>query len=118
MSRSVGSKTCTTGSTAMPNAPVPQQPASPATVLAAVRARTPARLLAGRAGAAYRTQTQLDLRRDHAAARDAVWTEFDMDRDLGDVVRRFDLFLVQSQAHDKSDYLLRPDRGRRLNREA
>ena len=41
-------------------------------LLATVRARTPARLLAGRAGVAYRTPTQLDLRRDHAAARDAV----------------------------------------------
>jgi len=37
-----------------------------------VHARTPARLLAGRAGAAYRTQTQLELRKAHAAARDAV----------------------------------------------
>src|SRR5216683_2645935 len=37
-----------------------------------VRAQTPARLLAGRSGAAYRTNTQLDLREAHAAARDAV----------------------------------------------
>jgi ethanolamine ammonia-lyase small subunit len=37
-----------------------------------IRARTPARLLVGRAGAAYRTNTQLDLREAHAAARDAV----------------------------------------------
>lgn len=87
-------------------------------LLATVRARTPARLLTGRAGSAYRTHTQLDLRRDHAAARDAVWAELDMDRDLGDVVHRFGLFLVQTQAHDKNDYLLRPDRGRRLSEEA
>ena len=33
-----------------------------------IRARTPARLLAGRAGAAYRTDTQLELREAHAAA--------------------------------------------------
>ena len=39
-----------------------------------VRARTPARLLVGRAGGAYRTGTQLDLRDAHAAARDAVRT--------------------------------------------
>ena len=37
-----------------------------------IRARTPARLLAGRSGAGYRTATQLDLREAHAAARDAV----------------------------------------------
>src|SRR5262245_56683350 len=82
-------------------------------LLAAVRARTPARLLAGRSGAAYRTLTQLDLRRDHAA-----WAGLGVVRDLGDVVHRFGLFLVQTQAHDKNDYLLRPDRGRRLNEEA
>jgi ethanolamine ammonia-lyase small subunit len=89
-----------------------------ANLLAAVRARTPARLLTGRSGAGYRTVTQLDLRRDHAAARDAVWAELDMDRDLGEVARRFDLFLVQTQATDKNDYLLRPDHGRRLSDEA
>ena len=42
-----------------------------------IRARTPARLLAGRSGAAYRTSTQIDLREAHAAARDAVREEFD-----------------------------------------
>jgi ethanolamine ammonia-lyase small subunit len=87
-------------------------------LLAMVRSRTPARLLAGRAGVAYRTPTLLDLRRDHAAARDAVWAELDMNRDLGDVVDRFGLFLVQTQAHDKNEFLLRPDRGRRLSAEA
>ena len=83
-------------------------------LLAAVRARTPARLLVGRAGAGYRTATLLDLRRDHAAARDAVQTDFDL-AELGpDLVARFDLFAVQTQATSKEDYLLRPDRGRRL----
>src|SRR5438093_12611437 len=92
--------------------------ADPTTLLAGVRARTPARLLTGRAGAAYRTPTLLDLRRDHAAARDAVWAELDLDRDLGDLTRRFGLFLIQTQAHDKNDFLLRPDRGRRLSPDA
>jgi ethanolamine ammonia-lyase small subunit len=35
-----------------------------------IRARTPARILMGRAGAAYRTNVQLELREAHAAARD------------------------------------------------
>lgn len=84
-------------------------------LLPAIRARTPARLLAGRAGVAYRTETQLDLRRDHAAARDAVWADlglYDIDNEL---VVRYDLFDVQTQALSKEDYLLRPDRGRLLN---
>ena len=33
-----------------------------------IRARTPARLIVGRAGAAYRTGTQLELRAAHANA--------------------------------------------------
>ena len=39
-----------------------------ADLIRAVRQRTPARILIGRAGPAYRTHTQLALRRDHAAA--------------------------------------------------
>jgi len=85
-------------------------------VLAAIRARTPARILVGRAGPSYRTATQLELRRDHAAALDAVHAEVDMERDLGiDLVRRFQLFEVRTRAASKEEYLLRPDLGRRLD---
>jgi ethanolamine ammonia-lyase small subunit len=81
-----------------------------------VRAQTPARLLAGRSGAAYRTNTQMDLREAHAAARDAVRIELDLIADLGDdFVREWDLFEVSSRASNKEDYLLRPDLGRHLN---
>ena len=84
-------------------------------VMRAVRARTPARLLVGRAGPAYRTATQLELRRDHAAAVDAVHAELDLNRDLGaDFVGRWGLFEVVTRARDKPEYLMRPDLGRRL----
>lgn len=84
--------------------------------LAALRARTPARILTGRAGAAYRTATQLQLRQDHAAARDAVHAEVDLLRDFGaELVRRYDLFEVATRAADKQQYLMRPDLGRLLN---
>ncbi len=84
--------------------------------LATVRARTPARILTGRAGSGYRTATQLQLREDHAAALDAVRAEFDLERDLGkEIVDRFSLFVVQTDAGSKEEYLARPDRGRRLN---
>src|SRR5947209_751357 len=87
--------------------------------LAALRARTPARILAGRAGASYRTSTQLLLRQDHAAARDAVQAEVDLERDLGaELVRRFGLFEVRTRAADKGQYLMRPDLGRELDDEA
>lgn len=81
-----------------------------------VRAQTPARLLAGRSGAAYRTSTQLELREAHAAARDAVRAEMNLLTDLGnDFVRKWNLFEVCSRAASKDEYLLRPDLGRHLN---
>jgi ethanolamine ammonia-lyase small subunit len=81
----------------------------------AVRARTPARILVGRAGPAYRTGTQLELRQDHAAALDAVHAELDLSRDLGrDFVEHWKMFEVRSQAPNKTEYLMRPDLGRRL----
>lgn len=87
--------------------------------LAAVRARTPARILVGRAGPAYRTATQLALRQDHAAALDAVHAELDLKRDLGGaLLERFQLFLVQTEAASKAEFLARPDRGRRLSPQA
>lgn len=84
-----------------------------------IRARTPARVLADRTGAAYRTATQLQLRQDHAAARDAVRTEFDLERDLGvEFVEQWGLFSVSTMATSKNEYLQRPDLGRRLDENA
>lgn len=84
--------------------------------LQAVRERTPARIFEGRAGSGYRTVTQLELRRDHAAALDAVHADLDLPRDWGpEFVERWKLFEVQTQANSKSHYLMRPDCGRRLS---
>ena len=80
------------------------------------RAQTPARLLAGRSGAAYRTNTQLELREAHAAARDAVRAELNLFADLSDdFVQKWNLFEVCSRAGSKDEYLVRPDLGRHLN---
>jgi ethanolamine ammonia-lyase small subunit len=85
-------------------------------LIQAVRARTPARILAGRAGPSYRTATQLELRRDHAVAVDAVHAELELERDFGrEFNERWNLFEVQTRAGSKSEYLLRPDLGRRLS---
>jgi ethanolamine ammonia-lyase small subunit len=90
-----------------------------AEALAALRARTPARLVVGRAGAAYRTATQLELREDHAAALDAVQAELDPERDLGrDLIARTGLFEISTLAADKQQYLLRPELGRTLGPQA
>ena len=96
------------------------QPDSPETELSEivkkVRAQTPARLLAGRSGAGYRTNTQLELREAHAAARDAVRAELNLFATFGqDFARKWNLFEVCSQATTKDEYLLRPDLGRHLN---
>jgi ethanolamine ammonia-lyase small subunit len=84
-----------------------------------IRARTPARVLADRTGAAYRTSTQLKLRHDHAAARDAVRAEFELKRDLSaDFVERWKFFSVSTMAVSKDEYLRRPDFGRQLDENA
>jgi len=84
-----------------------------------IRERTPARVLADRTGAAYRTGTQLQLRQDHAAARDAVRAEFELEKDLdSEFVRRWKLFSVSTMAASKDEYLQRPDLGRRLDEDA
>src|SRR5580692_4806233 len=82
-----------------------------------IRARTPARILAGRAGAAYRTETQLELREAHAAARDAVRAELNLAQAFGaDFVERWNLLELATQARSKDEYLLRPDLGRRFDK--
>jgi ethanolamine ammonia-lyase small subunit len=82
-------------------------------VVRKIRARTPARVLAGRAGAAYRTGTQLDLRQAHAAARDAIRTELDLEIQLGTAfIEKWGLFEVSTAAATKDQYLLQPNLGR------
>src|SRR5436309_11393157 len=90
-----------------------------ASLIQQIRQRTPARVLVERAGAAYRTATQLELRQAHAAARDAVRTEFELQTDLGaDFVAHWKLIEVSTCATSKDEYLLRPDLGRRLSDDA
>src|SRR5258708_37086267 len=91
------------------------QPNDLSEIVNKARAQTPARLLAGRSGAAYRTNTQLELREAHAAARDAVRAELDLFTDPCDFVLKWKLFEVWSRAGSKDEYLLRPDLGRYLN---
>src|ERR1700722_7546878 len=52
-----------------------------AEIVRKIRARTPARIFVEQ-GAAYTTQMQLELRGAHARAVDAVWTEFDPQKDF------------------------------------
>src|ERR1700728_2334982 len=91
-------------------------PAEIPEIVRKIRARTPARLLAGRAGAAYRTDTQLELREAHAAARDAVRAELDLRAAFGEAfLDRWKLLELSTQARAKDDYLLRPNLGRHFD---
>ena len=83
-----------------------------------IRARTPARIFVER-GPAYSTQMSLDLRGAHASAVDAVWTEFDLQKDFPPgLVAQWNLFQVSSKAESKSQFLLRPDLGRAFSENA
>ena len=76
-----------------------------------LRTVTPARLLLGRSGAALPTGAALTLRADHAAARDAVAAEIDF---TAPPWTDFDAVRADTCAATKTQYLRRPDLGRRL----
>lgn len=80
-----------------------------------LRAATPARVFVGRAGSSYPTATQLALRADHAAARDAVSAPLDLTGpELAGLAEQFSFVSVSTMADSRHRYLRRPDLGRRL----
>ena len=72
-----------------------------------MKAKTPARLGSGKAGARYKTLTMLRFRADHAAAQDAVFSEVDTD-----FAKKYDLLPTKTRCDSKEEYLTRPDLGR------
>jgi ethanolamine ammonia-lyase small subunit len=93
--------------------------ADSAEILRKVKMHTPARLLVGRAGAAYRTDTQLQLREDHAKARDAVRAELDLKTAFNsEFIEKWNLFEVSTRASTKLEYLARPALGREFSHES
>ena len=93
--------------------------ADSAEIVRRIKMHTPARLLAGRAGAAYRTETQLQLREDHAKARDAVRAELDLKTAFDSrFVEEWKLFEVSTRASNKLGYLARPALGREFSGES
>ena len=77
-----------------------------------LRRFTDARVGLGRAGTAQPTAAHLDFQEAHARARDAVWSALDVAALEAAIAQP--LLRVRSAAADRRDYLLRPDRGRRL----
>lgn len=76
----------------------------------AMKAKTPARLGIGRAGARYKTATMLRVRADHAAAQDAVFSDVSEE-----FIKKNQFVFVQTKCKDKDEYLTRPDLGRRFS---
>lgn len=77
---------------------------------------TTARIALGKTGTAIPLTELLQFRLAHAHARDAVYSQLDTDR-LVKALQSFQLpvFLLNSRAANRHEYLQRPDLGRRLN---
>src|ERR1700737_421180 len=90
--------------------------ADSAEIVRRIKMHTPARLLVGRAGAAYRTETQLQLREDHAKARDAVRAELDLKTAFNsEFIEKLNLLEVNTRVSSKLEYLARPALGREFS---
>ena len=76
------------------------------------RRTTPARLAVGRAGTRPPTVALLAFQRDHAAARDAVWSEWS--DGFVTRLRAVGFIVVASTAPDRRAYVRRPALGRAL----
>lgn len=85
----------------------------------ALKAFTTARIALGRTGHAVPLKEVLDFRLAHANARDAVYSAMDVDK-LANGLLCFNrpVHLLHSLARDRYEYLQRPDKGRRLDKNA
>lgn len=82
-----------------------------------LRSLTEARIGLGRSGSSQTTQAQLAFQLAHARARDAVHIPLDfaaLQQQL--VLQALPFVRLHSQAIDRTEYLQRPDKGRRLDR--
>ena len=77
-----------------------------------MKAKTPARLGSGRAGARYKTITALRMRADHAAAQDSVFSDVSEE-----FIKRNNFIPIKTMCNDKDEYVTRPDLGRKFSKE-
>lgn len=82
----------------------------------ALRDFTSARVSLGRVGNSMPTEAVLDFRLAHARARDAVHSPLDVRSLRAELAESgMDSIPVRSEAQNRTEYLRRPDLGRRLN---
>jgi ethanolamine ammonia-lyase small subunit len=84
--------------------------------LKALQEFTSARIAIGRVGTSIPLKQSLEFKLAHAHARDAVYSELDINN-LSDLLQQFNLSVLhlQSLVNHRRQYLQRPDLGRRLN---
>lgn len=88
---------------------------SPPTLWRDLRRFTPARVALGRVGNGLPTAAHLEFQAAHAAARDAVHAELNVEQLAADLAAAgLASTTVHSACPDRRTYLLRPDLGRRL----
>jgi ethanolamine ammonia-lyase small subunit len=80
---------------------------------------TDARIALGRTGGSLKTQELLAFRKDHALAKDAVWTALDQPT-LQEQLQELHVpsIILYSQAESREEYIKRPDLGRKLSEES
>ena len=84
-----------------------------------LRQHTPARVALGRTGHSLPTKRLLEFNLDHARARDAVYSTFELEElEVGLNALNLLSLRLHSQVADRQEYLLRPDLGRQLSRES
>src|SRR5882757_9976086 len=84
--------------------------------LKALQEFTSARIAIGRVGTSIPLKQSLEFKLAHAHARDAVYSELDINN-LAEILKQYNLpvLLLHSMINDRRQYLQRPDLGRRLN---
>ena len=95
------------------NKAIPAMPLPKAEPLPSAMPLTSARIAVGRAGERLRTETYLQFRADHAAARDAVYNDVS-----ADLLRRMGVREIPTLCRDRDEHLTRPDLGRDFSEES
>jgi ethanolamine ammonia-lyase small subunit len=97
---------------------LPSLVAAPPTRLAELSKTVQARIALGRCGSSQPTRASQRFMLDHAFAREAVWSELDIEG-LAGRLRPHELQVldVKTQVSNRAEYLRRPDYGRRLRQD-